>query len=161
MDIAELKRFIETNFEGVTSVESSGDTFFTYDPHGALPAQGWQPFATLVTGDHYDDVSALAESGCYRLNIGLPKAAYLARFGAAPTERDERGVLRTGFDYAIRDQLLPHPHYASQYWVCVISPSARTFEAVVRPLLAQSYDFAARKHANRDARRAGEQPRGG
>lgn len=90
------------------------------------------------------------------MNIGLPKAAYLARFGAAPTARGERGVLRTGFDYATRDQLLPHPHYASQYWVCVVSPSARMFDAVVRPLLAQSYEFAARKHANRRARRAGE-----
>lgn len=63
MDAAELKRYIETNFEGVTSVESSGDTFFTYDPDGDLPEQGWLPFATIVTGDHYDEVSALEETG--------------------------------------------------------------------------------------------------
>lgn len=51
---------------------------------------------------------------------------------------------------------MPHPHYASQYWVCVVSPSARTFDEEVRALLEEAYEFAARKQANRRARHAGE-----
>jgi hypothetical protein len=33
---------------------------------------------------------------------------------------------------------MPHPVYGKMYWVCVINPSAETFEAI-RPLLAESY----------------------
>lgn len=132
--------------------ESSGDAFFGYDPDGDLPADRWLPFATIVTGDNYDSVSALSRPGAYRLNIGLTKATYSSWFGAAPTRRDEHGVLATGFDYSVRDQIMPHPIYASQHWVCVVNPGEATF-GMIRPMLAEAYQFAVRKHANQRARR--------
>lgn len=153
MDATAMTRYIEENFDGVRVVENSGDKFFSYDPDGDLPDDRWFPFATIVTGDNYDSVSDLSRPGAYRINIGLTKSAYAERFGAAPTSRDERGVLDTGFDYSVRDQVMPHPHYASQHWVCVVNPGPETTGAV-RRMLDDAYDFAVRKHENQKARKA-------
>ncbi|XVS65913.1 DUF6194 family protein [Actinosynnema sp. CA-299493] len=141
-----------TAFAGTRVVEAAGDTFFLYDPDGDLPPERQMPFATIVTSDNHERVSDLAEPGAYRLNIGLTKATYTAMFGPVPTERDEQGVLKTGFDHAERDRLMPHPVYASQHWVCVVSPGGAMSDAI-RPLLVEAHGFAARKHANH-ARRA-------
>jgi len=58
----------------------------------------------------------------------------------------------SGYDFTALDQLLPYPVYGRMYWVCVLNPSAATFEAVVRPLLAEAYDLAVSKYAKRAAR---------
>jgi hypothetical protein len=152
MDASEMKRYICEVFDGVRAVDSSGDTFFLYDPGGDLPAQRQFPFVTIVTGDHYDSVSRLNRPGTYRLNIGLTRATYAASFGTAPTQRSTDDVLDTGFDYAAKDTVMPHPIYASQHWVCVVNPGEATLETV-RTLLAEAHGFAARKYANHQARR--------
>ena len=148
-----MREHISSTFAGVRVMEAHGDTFFLYDPEGDLPPERQMPFATIVSSDNYEQVSDLDRPGAYRLNIGLTKATYAAVFGAVPTKRDEQGVLETGFDYAERDRLMPHPVYASQHWVCVVSPGEATLDAV-GPLLAEAHEFAVRKHANH-ARRAG------
>jgi hypothetical protein len=153
MDASEMKGYVGAEFEGVRAAEASGDTFFLYDPDGDLPPERQMPFVTIVTGDRYDRVSKLDGRDAYRLNIGLTKATYSATFGDPPTERDTDGILVTGADYAAEDALMPHPVYASQYWVCVVNPGEATLP-VVRALLAEAYGYAARKHANY-RRRAG------
>jgi Family of unknown function (DUF6194) len=155
MDAQEIEHYIRETFDGISVTENSGDTFFFYDPDD-LPANRMFPFVTIVTGDDHDTVSQLRRPGAYRLNIGLTRATYTSLFGRAPSVRDEHGVLETGFDYAARDRLMPHPVYASQHWVCVINPGVATFEEI-RPLLAEAHAFAARKHANAKAR---SRPRG-
>ncbi|SRR6266540_2472058 len=146
MDAHELTRYICEAFDGVNALEANGDTFFLYDPARDLPPERQLPFATIVTGDHYDTVSKLDRPGAYRLNIGLTKATYAARFGAPP----ERG-----YDHAAVDTLTPHPIYAAQHWVSVVNPAERTL-AEVRELLAEAHGFAARKFANHEARQAGQ-----
>lgn len=152
MDAAALTRQIAERYEGVTSVENAGDTFFTYDPDDDLPEQGWFPFVTVVTDDNYDTVSRLSEPGAYRVNLGLAKSAYTARLGSPPKERGADGVLATDYDYAARDTLLPHPYYASQYWVCVVNPDDTLTD--VWELLDEAYAFTVRKHHTRNARSA-------
>jgi len=132
-----MRRYIGGGFEGVRVAEANGDTFFLYDPEGDLPPERQMPFATVVTGDHYDDVSKLDGRDAYRLNIGLTKATFDAGFGEPPA----------GADYAAEDTLLPHPTYGAQHWVCVVNPGPATLPAV-RELLAEAHGFAARKHAN-------------
>ncbi|MGV9676660.1 DUF6194 family protein [Nocardia sp. NPDC003482] len=151
MNADEMKRHITTSYAGLRVAEHLGDTFFIFDPDGDLPPNLQMPFATLVTGDNYDAVSALGD-GSYRLNLGLPRDRYIALFGPAPGHRDENGVYDTGFDYAARDVLMPHPVYAGQNWVTVVNPDAATLDSALA-LVAEAYDFAARKHANREARR--------
>jgi hypothetical protein len=153
MNADELKQYLRDTFPGITMAEAQGDTFVTYDPDGDLPADRWLPFATIVASDDHDTVSDLNHPGTYRLNIGLTTKTYTSLFGPAPTTRDEHGILATGHDHAARDRLLPHPVYASQHWVCVINPSETTFDTV-RPLLAEAYAFAVRKHDNHRSRQA-------
>lgn len=153
MNADDMKRYICETFDGLNVMEASGDTFFIYDPDGDLPAKHQMPFATIVTGDRYDSVSDLSRPGVYRLNIGLTKATYRSLFGAAPTRRDEHGVLETGSDHTATDTVMPHPVYASQYWVCVVNPGEATLDAV-RKLLIEAHGFAARKYANQQNRRA-------
>jgi hypothetical protein len=151
MDARAVIRYITEEFENVVAVESEGDAFFTHDPSGRPPEGAWQPFATVVTSDRHDRVSDLDRDGAYRLNIGLTKPTYTGLFGAPPRERDGDGVLDTGFDYATRDRLMPHPHYGSQCWVCVVNPSEATF-AEVEPLLAEAYGLAVGKAERRSSR---------
>jgi hypothetical protein len=151
MDASSVIRYLTEEFDHVVAVEKDGDTFFTYDPSGHPPDGAWQPFATVVTGDRHDRVSNLDRDGAYRLNVGLRKATYTGLFGAPPRVRDDDWVLDTGFDYATEDRLMPHPHYAAQYWVCVVNPGEVTFEEV-KPLLAEAHAFAARKAHRRAAR---------
>jgi Family of unknown function (DUF6194) len=152
MDAGAVTRYITGEFEHVVAVEKDGDTFFTFDPSGRPPDGAWMPFATVVTGDRYDRASHLERVGTYRLNIGLSKATYTGLFGAPPRQRDDDWVLDTGFDYAAEDRLMPHPYYASQYWVCVVDPSGATFDEV-EPLLAEAHALAARKAERQAARR--------
>jgi len=143
MDCRAVIRYIAEEFDHVVAVEKDGDTFFTYDPSGHPPDGAWMPFATVVTGDRYDRVSKLDRDGAYRLNIGLTKTTYTGLFGAPPRQRDEDWVLDTGFDYATEDRMMPHPYYASQYWVSVVNPGEATFEEVKR-LLAEAHARAVR-----------------
>ncbi len=136
-------------YDGIRLLEAQDDLFYLYDPEGDLPPERQQPFATIVTGDHYEKVSRLDEPGAWRLNLGLTKATYTSLFGPVPTERDADWVLDSGYDYAARDTLMPHPFYASQHWVAIVSPSDLT---PLEPLLAEAYDFAVRKHDKHRAR---------
>jgi hypothetical protein len=43
---------------------------------------------------------------------------------------------------------MPHPVYAPQGWVCVLNPSAETFERV-KPLLREAYEIAVARVARR------------
>lgn len=147
MNVEELKKYLRETFAGIRMDEAGGDIFVTYDPDGDLPTDRWLPFATIVTGDNYDTVSDLNHPGAYRLNIGLTTSTYTALFGAAPTTRDDQGILTTDHDYAARSQLMPHPHYANQHWVSVVNPAGPTV-ATVHQLLTEAHNFATRKHKN-------------
>jgi hypothetical protein len=160
MDARDMTRYLCQACDGVNVTETPGAQFFIYDPDGDLPEDRWLPFATIVTDDSYDGVGVgvgvahLNRPDAYRLNLGLTKPTYTSMFGAAPTQRDEHGVLDSGFDYATVDQVMPHPMYGSQYWVCVVNPSTRTFEAL-KPMITEAYEFAVRKHTNH--RRRGDE----
>ena len=43
-------------------------------------------------------------------------------------------------DYAALDTILPHPVYAKQHWIAVLNPSRRTFDEILKPLLAEAHD---------------------
>jgi len=137
VDINELIAHITDTYAGVRVMEHAGDSFFLYDPDGDLPPQRQQPFATIVTGDHYEQDSELDRDGAYRVNIGLTKAGYAELIDQSTVD-----------DHTSRDTLLPHPTYAGQHWVCVADPGPNTADTV-RKLIADAYEFAVRKHNNR------------
>lgn len=163
MDEASITRYIIDTFDGVDVVVASreagspeiawGDTFFSYDPGRQLPRARRFPFATIVTKDYgdFDCASQLNRPGVFRLNIGVSKERYRSLFGPQPSPPPAGSAVEAGHDFTALDQLLPHPVYAPQSWVCVLNPSEATFEAV-RPLLAEAYQLAVSKYAKRETR---------
>lgn len=95
------------------------------------------PFATIITKDYdgFDVASNLSRDGVFRLNIGLSRETYQA---LAPDET-------VAYDFSTLDQLMPHPVYGQNHWVCVLNPSEETFERL-KPLLAESYERAVRRY---------------
>jgi hypothetical protein len=119
-----------------------GDSFFFYDPDRTLAANRF-PFATIVTKDYtgFDEASNLNRSGIFRLNLGVDKATFQSLFGT--------GKVAADYDYTALDKTMPHPIYASQFWVSVLNPSDATFQQDVMPLLNAAYDFAVERQAKR------------
>ena len=97
-------------------------------------------FATLsATDNDYDCVSNLDRPGVFRLNIGVSKETFQSLYGTD-------GVTLSDYDFSALDRIMPHPEYAAQYFVCVLSPGEATFQAI-KPLLAEAYSIAVRRHA--------------
>ena len=150
MDQAAITRFISMTFAGVDIVIGSeeagspeiawGDTFFIYDPHRTLEGSRQFPFATIVTKDYgdFDNASNLDRPDVFRLNIGVSKDTYAS-------------LLDTGaeHDFTALDQLMPHPVYGRNHWVCVLNPSEATFDTL-KPLLRDAYDRAVERYARSD-----------
>ncbi|HKP53172.1 MAG TPA: DUF6194 family protein [Chloroflexia bacterium] len=153
MNEASITRYITDTFEGVDAftVESTGDTFFFYDPDHMIP------FVTLITNDNYDHFSNLNRPSVFRLNIGISKKTYNSLFGSRPSPSGGGGAADDSMtDFTALDQLMPHPVYARMYWVCVLNPGEETFQEVVQPLLAEAYEMAVSKFSKRAARRSSE-----
>jgi hypothetical protein len=153
MDQDSIIQYIVDTFAGVEVVTgtegiAAGDTFFMYDPDRKLDPKRKFPFATIVTKDYgdFDCASNLNRPGVFRLNIGVSGDTYRSLFGPQPSPPGAGGVVDTGHDFTALDRLLPHPVYAPQSWVCVLNPSAETFETL-RPLLAEAYERAVRRQA--------------
>jgi hypothetical protein len=122
--------------KGVETVTHTGGIFFF------VGAERMLPMITLALNDTWDAASNLELSGAYRLNIGVTKKTFSDLF------REE-----TGFDFTAYDVLMPHPIYGAQYWVCILNPSAATFEHTVKPLIEECYQRAVEVAARRDARK--------
>ena len=151
MNEVEIARYVGATFAGVDVVTVEAcDSFFFYNPDDRVPPDHRFPIITLVTGDRYDQFSDLDRPGVFRLNIGIGKETFRARFGKPQLPGSEEGEDDSGaasaFDFTALDQVMPHPIYGRMYWVCVLNPSDATFVREVQPLLAEAYALAVAKH---------------
>jgi hypothetical protein len=125
--------YITQTFPGVETTDSFGYTMFFYSSDRKLP------FATLISSDtDYDRISDLDRLGAFRLNIGIGKQTFQSLFGAARVDVN-------AYDFTALDVIMPHPDYAQQHFICVLSPSELTFERI-RALLAEAYDIAVQRY---------------
>lgn len=142
MDEASVIQYILDTFEGVETSSTLGYTFFFYGSDRMLP------FVTLATQDNEGDhASDLDRAGVFRLNIGVSRETYRSLFGEHPPRLGPDGVVDTGHDFTVLDQLMPNPIYAPQSWVCVLNPSEATFQKI-QPLLAEAYELAVKRHSH-------------
>lgn len=151
LDQTSIIQYITTTFESVDVQIASkddgspeiawGDTFFFYSPDPSKRDRKF-PFATIVTKDYgdFDAASNLNRPGVFRLNIGVDRETFRSKFG----DDDAR------FDFTSLDQVMPHPVYAKQHWLCVLNPSRETFQALC-PLLEAAHAVAVRRHSKRDS----------
>jgi hypothetical protein len=137
MTETDLTHYLLTAFPGVETSENFGYIFFFYGSDRMLP------FATLIAADNeYDHISNLDRPGVFRLNLGVSRATFQNLFG--PDKVDV-----SAYDYTALDTFMPHPEYAAQSFLCILSPSDITFQNTLRPLLAEAYELAAKKATKR------------
>ncbi|HEU5003620.1 MAG TPA: DUF6194 family protein [Actinomycetota bacterium] len=133
---------VQTAREGDGSPEAAwGDSFFFFDPSGALPENQRMPFATIVTSDYpgWDEFSDLNRPGVFRLNISVGREAYAELLGHTPAEHAAQVA---DYDFTAADRLMPHPVYGVQSWVSIVNPGEATSEQA-RTLLASAHAGAA------------------
>src|SRR5689334_20449351 len=135
LPLPELIEYITTHFSGVDTATYPPDQtptawFFSLDAE-----KHWPNFATIVTTDEHDTepTSNLAARGAYRLNIGL-----------GPDTFKRLIDLDKAYDYAATDVVIPHPTYAKQRWVGIVSPTRGTFDRDVKPLIDEAYQRLAK-----------------
>jgi hypothetical protein len=137
MDELSVVEYINQTFPEVESTIAYGYTMFFYRSDRILS------FATMISSDYdYDHVSNLNRPGVFRLNIGVSRQTFESLFGTA-------NVNLSNYDFTALDVIMPHPEYAQQSYICVLSPSDSTFEEKIRPLLAEAYDIAMRRYNRR------------
>jgi len=124
-----------------------GDTFFFYDPDGDIPTNRRLPFATIVTKDYpgFDTASRLDRPGVFRVNIAVGRHAYQDLFGHPPAAYPDH---QASYDYSAIDQPVPHPVYARQAWISILSPGEATADQL-RSLLTEAHARAAARHRPR------------
>ena len=137
MDKSEVVDYIIKTFPNVETTQAYGYDMFFYRSDRKLS------FATLISSDYdYDNISNLNRPGVYRLNIGVGKQTFESLFGT-----DE--IIVKDYDFTALDVIMPHPEYAQYHFICVLSPSQKTFEQI-RPLLTEAHDIAARRYASQN-----------
>jgi uncharacterized protein DUF6194 len=137
MNESSVADHITRTFPVVETATNFGYTFFFYGSDHTLP------FATIASSDNDNDrISNLDRPGVFRLNIGVSKQTFQALFGTAKVDISD-------YDFTILDVIMPHPHYAQQNFICVLSPSEATFERL-QGMLAEAYDIAERRYTRRN-----------
>ncbi len=109
-----------------------GDTFFFYDPDGVTVPEKRMPYATIVFNDYpgFDESSDLSRPGVFRVNMTVGRETFQRHIPNVDTA-----------DYAVLDEVIPHPLYAKQSWLSVLNPGSKT-EDIVRALLMEAHDRA-------------------
>ena len=137
MNESSVADYITKTFPGVETTINFGYIFFFYRSDHLLP------FATIASSDNeYESISKLDRPGVFRLNIGVSRETFQSLFG---TDKVDVG----SYDFTALDVIMPHPDYAPQSFICVLSPSEATFERI-RLLLAEAYDIAVRRYTRRN-----------
>ena len=90
--------------------------------------------ATIVTGEAFDDGSEPVASR----RLSAEHRCAVARDVPAPRRRSLR--TRTSPSWTACS---PTRVYAKQRWVAILNPSARSFEEIVKPLLAETHERVA------------------
>jgi hypothetical protein len=133
-DAEAITRYIVETFDDVDWVTVGDGTFFSCN------SEHWPNFATLTSGDEFDQASDLDRPGVFRLNIGVLRPSFDRLVGGDGPP-----------DYTAFDTVMPHPVYAAQRWVSIINPSTATFETIVKPLLAEAHELvSARERRKRE-----------
>lgn len=126
MKQSDLETFVAA-LPNVQRTENFGYAFFFVGDDHRLP------FATMANSDNeYDKVSNLNRDGVFRVNIGVSKDTFQKLVGQAANE---------AVDYTALNVFMPHPDYARQYFVCILSPAGENVEET-KALIVEAHSIA-------------------
>lgn len=146
LSIDEIAGYVSQTFPGIRDDSNWGERALFYNPGRQLPKGVY--FLTFKENDGPNDHASRLLPGHFRLNVGISKPAFLARFGTIPARPAKGGVVDTGHDFTAADVVTPHPVYGWMSWIAVKDPTAETFDAL-KPLLADAYRLAVAKYDRR------------
>lgn len=136
MSLQAITQFID-GLPGISSLESSGYTFYFYGDEQVLP------FVTYAASDNeYDNMSRLDREGVYRVNIGVSGNTFDSLF----SDPDQ------AWDYTVLNRFMPHPHYAAQHFICVLNPEGPLLEQTLH-LIDEAYAIARGRFDRKQARK--------
>ncbi len=140
MQVEDIIKTIENDFEGVIPKSSWGETSLFYNPGRKLPNGVY--FCTLKENNGENDkASELDREGVFRLSIGITKETFEKHFGSRPKRPPKGGIIDTHHDFTLLNELMPHPIYGWMSWVQVLNPSQTTFESLL-PLITEAHSNA-------------------
>jgi hypothetical protein len=148
LSINQIVEHAKEAFPGVVDDRNWGARALFYNPGQKLPTGIY--FLTFKEKDGANDSASKIKPGQYRLNVGISKAAFIARFGGIPTRPPAGGVVDTGHDFTACNVITPHPVYGWMSWIAVKNPSTETLSEL-RPLLSEAYAMAVKKFGKRSA----------
>lgn len=126
MERAEVEVFA-LGLDDVQRTEDFGYAFFFVGKDHRLP------FLTIADSDYeYDDVSNLSREGVFRINIGVSRETFDSLVGGRKPE---------DVDHTALDMFLPHPDYAKQNFICILSPSGEN-EEKVKAAISEAHGIA-------------------
>lgn len=147
MPVEEILNYCAENFDGVVIDKNWGERGVFYNPDGALKKGVYILTIKEKDGDN-DRASNLDRQGVYRVNLGLRKETFLKMFSFVPKRPPAGGIVEMSFNFSRTDEIMPHPVYAWMSWICVLSPTERTLEAL-KPLIEEAYLYAKEKYGKR------------
>lgn len=91
---------------------------------GSMPIRGGTPL-TREANDY-----TFGHHSSYRANLRC--AVYARRADTEPFHPNSAagGGVASVYDFTALDQIMPHPVYGKMFWVCVLNPSAATFQSL-------------------------------
>lgn len=126
MNQAAVEEFV-SSLANVEQETNYGYTFFFVGDDHRLP------FVTMSDADNdYDKLSNLNREGVFCVNIGVSKKTFEAMLGDYDAEM---------MDYSLLDVFLPHPDYAKQHFLRILSPSQAN-EAKTKDLIREAHSIA-------------------
>lgn len=137
MSLQKVERYITESLENVQGLESFGYRLFFYGNDHVLP------FVSIAKSDNeYDSVSNLNREGVFRVNIGVSKETFNRLFSYPKAE----------WDYTKLNSFIPHPHYSSQHFICILNPLEERLAETIN-YISEAYLIAKKrydkKHVNK------------
>ena len=131
---------IEQELDGVKPKSTWGETSLFYNPENRLPNGVYFCTVKEKDGDN-DKASNLDRDGVFRVSIGLLPQTYKTLFGQKPSRPSKGGIVSTGHDFTVLNELMPHPIYGWMSWAQILSPSIEEFDRIF-PAIIESHASA-------------------
>lgn len=143
----EILNYCLENLAGTVLAKNWGERAIFYNPDLTLPKGVYILTVKEKDGDN-DKASNVNRDRVFRLNLGLRKDTFKKMFSFVPQRPPAGGIVEMDYDFTQLDVIMPHPVYAWMGWICVLNPSAQTFEKL-KPLIQEAYLFAQEKFSKR------------